>query len=165
MSTEELYSIRKNETILQYHSTNTCQETLADEEERALSLTIIDTISGISLFNYNWEESAKIDDVNIFSGLFQVISSIFIDTLHKGNVREIVLDNATIILGRNQELHAACILVATKATPALRVAFEAFSQDFFEQFSPYLKAPNKVSRFSSAAELIANHFSCIPASD
>lgn len=133
---------------------------------KVLRLTIIDTVSGIPLFTHDWGRVGEIIDESLFSGMFQGISSFLNEALQKGNVREIVLDEATLILNRSLEFNAACILVTTKATPSLRAALRNFAEDFFTRFSPYLKASQlNVTPFSQASELVATHFAFVPVYD
>jgi hypothetical protein len=132
---------------------------------KVLRLTIIDTASGIPLFTHTWGKMGDIVDETLFSGMVHGISSILNEALHRGNIRVIELDEATLILNRSPDFNAACILVTTKATPSLRAALRAFAEDFYAQFSPYLSTPNNVGPFAGASELVKKHFAFVPVYD
>ena len=132
---------------------------------KVVQLTIIDTVSGIPLFTHTWGRIGEIVDEMLFSGMFQGISAILNEALHRGNVREIVLDKGTLLLNRSQEVNAACILVTNKATRSLRVALNAFADEFFTRFGSYLNAATDLTQLAGVAELIKTHFGFIPKYD
>jgi hypothetical protein len=132
---------------------------------RVTRLTVIDTQNGVALFTHIWEHLPNAVDEDLFSGMLQGITGILNEALHKGNLREITLDDATLILNRSEEYNAACILVTTKATPSLRNALRAFAEDFYARFGPHLNSSGEVTPFASAAELVATHFAFVPVFD
>ena len=132
---------------------------------KVMRLTVIDTKSGISIFNHNWKAGETLVDESLFSGMLQGISAILNEAVGKGNVRGILLDQALLIIKRNEEYPIACVLIATKSTKSLRQALNSFSDKFITQFSQFFSDTSMVSNFESASDLIEECFPFVPEYD
>ncbi len=65
---------------------------------KALRLTIINTESGIAIFTHDWTKDESLVDNVLFSGMMQGISGILNESLKKGNIKEIILDKANLLI-------------------------------------------------------------------
>jgi len=132
---------------------------------KVMRLTVIDTDSGISIFSHTWRSGAGIIDENMFSGMLQGVSDFIKESINRGNVDEIKLTEGVLILQRNQQTSAACVLVATKSSRTLRDALRRFSNRFCEQFKSCLPNTSEVGQFAPASSLVAECFPFLPEYD
>lgn len=128
---------------------------------KAIRVTVLHTLGGISLFTHNWSKKALIDEA-LFSGMLQGISGILKESLQKGDVREIHLDEGLLIIRRSNAFPIACVLVADRSTHALRTALNGFAEDFYTNFSQFFENPSDVTNFDSASKLIKKNFPFVP---
>ncbi len=125
---------------------------------RALRLVVVDTVGGIPLFTHTWRAGEEIADEDLFSGMVQGISLILRGSIKKGNMREIRLEEATLILQPVANTSLACVLVASRASQTLRDDLRRFAQRFFEEFSSSLGAVYDTKVFAPAEALIKECF-------
>ena len=128
---------------------------------KVLRLTAIETKSGISIFSHIWNKLDTIDE-HLLSGVLQSISLILNQALKKGNIREIQLEQATLILRRSEKFSVICVLITTKSSRSLRLALNSFARKFFTKFSQYFSNPHILNNFEAASDLIAEIFTFIP---
>ncbi len=126
------------------------------------SLTVLSTESGVPLFTHAWVKDESIIDDALFSGMLQGISGILNEAVHKGNVRQIELDQGVLLVRRSDQYPVACVLVANKSTLLLRQSLDAFARRFFAEFAPNLDKANTTTNFDNAAQLIAETMPFIP---
>jgi hypothetical protein len=132
---------------------------------RALRLLVVETKGGISLFTHTWRAGEQFVGEDLFSGMVHGISLFLQESLNKGNMREIRLDEATLIIQPIKNTPVACVLVASRASQALREALRRFATRFYDEFSDAFGAFQNVDAFSPAAALIKECFPFIPDSD
>lgn len=129
---------------------------------RAIRLTILETRGGIPLFTHTWSQQDQLMNDTIFSGMLHGISTLLNEALHRGNLREISVDNAILIVKRSEEYPIACILVASRASPSLRAAIDAFLNKFTTHFHQYFGNAAEIGRFAQAESLITECFNFVP---
>ncbi len=132
---------------------------------QAYRLTVIENEGGIPLFTHTWNPGKELIDSTLFSSMLQGISGILQESLQKGNVREIHLDEAIMLLQRDEKMPVTCVLVATKSTPSLREALKAFADQFYARFTQQLKDIHRSDTFTPAEELVAACFPFVPEYD
>ncbi|MBN2153323.1 MAG: hypothetical protein JW839_17855 [Candidatus Lokiarchaeota archaeon] len=131
---------------------------------RAIRLMVFTTDSGIPLFTHTWPGSALVEDV-LFSGMIQGVSGILKESLSEGEMEEIKLTNAVLIVRRAKDVKIACVLASTKSSKILRGALDQFLQRFLMTFSRELKDTSNVSQFDGAKYIVTQTFPFIPAYD
>jgi hypothetical protein len=95
--------------------------------------------------------------------MMQGISAILGESLKKGNVNEIILDKAHLLIEHTSENEeTACILVATKSTIGLRTALSKFIYLFVNEFDPILADVNETRQFDRASVLVDKCFPFVP---
>jgi hypothetical protein len=131
---------------------------------KALRLLVTDTNSGIEIFSYTWQEGRGMADGDLLSGMLQGISLLVKESIGRGDLRDIHLDQGYLIVNRSEEYAIASILVANKSSKILREALADFTKSFSKTFASKLGslATGVVSSdFDSASDLVRGAFSFI----
>jgi hypothetical protein len=129
---------------------------------RALRLTVLNTVSGVSLFTHTWNQQGDLVDEDIFSSMLQGINMIVQASLQRGKLQEIRAEGAIIIACQIPEYKIACMLVATRPTRSLRDGLKLFAEKFCQQFKDSLMVPNNVAKCCDAEDLVNACFPHIP---
>ncbi len=128
---------------------------------RASRLTILNAKSGISIFDKIWDKTSVIDN-DLFGGMMQGITGILNETVNRGNIRQIELEHATLIVYRDEKYPVAFVLLSDEFNKALRLALKQFAEKFCLKFSDKFVDLNKVSQFEPASQLVEEIFPFIP---
>jgi hypothetical protein len=131
---------------------------------KASSLTIVETTGGIPIFSYKWVKKEEMDD-GLFSGIIHAITQILNESVNAGNINEIYMDEAILIVRRSRKYPIACILVSTRSSKFLRQALKSFADRFFKDFAPNFANPNEMEQFRPASNLVGEYFPFIPEYD
>ncbi len=92
-------------------------------------LLLIDVESGLPLFSYTWDNSGLIDSF-LFSGAIHGITHILNESLHKGLVREIKLEEASLIIkATEKEYPIVFVLITNKTSAILNQSLELFAEE------------------------------------
>lgn len=134
---------------------------------RVLKLSVVETNGGISLFTHTWSKMDEFVDEQLFSGMLQAISQILHETLKRGDLSEIHVEGAVLLIRRSEKYPVACILIATGSTRSLRKALDSFAEQFFKEYSHYfleLDNPDTfdLENYAGAAALVEDRFSFVP---
>jgi hypothetical protein len=127
-------------------------------------LNVIATNTGIPIFSYVWNTDERIDlsDQAIFSGLVHGINLFASEALKSGEVQEVILESATIILESSDEYPIVCVLIANRSSSAIRSALHNFAEHFFAEYASKIKQEHELAVFKSADELIKKYFPFVP---
>lgn len=131
---------------------------------KALRLMVIETQVGTNIFTHVWSKEQFVND-QLFCGTLQAITFVFDESLKRGNIREVHLERAVLIIRESEKHSIACLIIATNSTRSLRHALNSFSEQFFKDYSPYFSETYNLNHFESASELIEDRFSFIPEYD
>ncbi|MFW9993311.1 MAG: hypothetical protein ACFFD4_14805 [Candidatus Odinarchaeota archaeon] len=131
---------------------------------KALKLTVVDK-SGLPLFNYSWNPSEDIIDESLFSGMLQAVSSFVAESVKKGAIREIHLEDAIILFKPSNDFSFVSVLLTTRSSRSLRSALATFTNKFMHRFSDVLQLPVNTENFEPAKEIVFETFSFIPEYD
>jgi hypothetical protein len=129
---------------------------------KALRLVVLDTLAGIPLFTHTWGKKDGMVDENLFSGMLQGITMIMQESVGRGFVNEIKLDDGVLLLRRALDHQLAFALISTRSSVALRHALEIFAGKFLGRFGDKLANRNDTGQFEPAAELVEECFQFIP---
>ena len=132
---------------------------------KVFNITIIDAISGNSVFSHDWDEKEGLMNDTLFSSLLQAISTILNEAIRKGNVKEIYLDEAVVILKRSQKYPVAYVLITSKSSKTLRHALDSFADKFDTRFSKFFSDMSNLEVFLPAYEIIHECFPFVPEYD
>ncbi len=129
---------------------------------KALRLSIIHTQSGLSLYTHHWTKTSNSDTDARFTGMMHGISTILNHSLGKGDIKEIQLEKASLLLQRSPDLPVVCVLIATKTSQSLRDGLKNFSTNFFKQFAPHIQNSTELDPFKEVVTLVEHCFPFIP---
>lgn len=134
---------------------------------KALTLTVIDLErGGLPLFTHNWNPRKDYIDDSLFSGMMTGMSNFMKETVQRGNIREIQLDDAVLIIQRAKEYPLVSVLVTTKSSVVLRNSLNSFLESFMNKFNVILTNTLMINtnQFEAASELVVQAFPFIPES-
>lgn len=135
---------------------------------KTLHLNILNIKTGLTVFSYNWRESETTPIVNdtLFSGLCTGLDVIFNATLQKGNIHEIHLEKAVLLLQREINSPLLFVIISTKASKSLRKALKSFSKRFNKIFYQDIAEIDKgiidKAKFRKTTDLLGDFFPFVP---
>ncbi|MFX1294580.1 MAG: hypothetical protein ACFFD2_06980 [Promethearchaeota archaeon] len=132
---------------------------------RASRLTIIDSTRGISIFDHFWVKSFSSIDNELFGGMIQGISGMLKETINRGNIRQIELEHATLLVYLDEKYPVAFVLLSNEFNKSLRLALKQFADRFYLEFSDKFENLSEVTQFEPASKLITEVFPFIPEYD
>ena len=128
---------------------------------KAYRLLVVETNAGIGLFKHDWAELQAVDE-NVFTMVLQAVGSILDEVLKKGEIREIKMDRAVLLIQHNKNYPVASVLVASKSSKSLRYGLKKFNNKFIESFQSNFGEAYEVSRFKKAKAFIEEYFDFVP---
>ncbi len=129
---------------------------------KVLKISVFHTQSGISLFSHTWMKKSTFMDVDVFSGMLIGINTILNETFKKGELQEIKLAEALLIIYRSEQYPVATVLVTTRSSHTLREGLKNFSEKFFSEFSLYFDKDVHMNTYNPAKQLITECFPFVP---
>lgn len=129
---------------------------------KVIRLSVINSNSGILLFSHNWTAGKEIKDDDMVSAMFQGIIMILRESLGKGDIKEINLENAIVIAQKSSTYPVFYILIATRTSKSLKNSLNSFAKHFEVKFSSILEKPTDFGKLSAATEIILDVFSYLP---
>ncbi|MBY8981092.1 MAG: hypothetical protein KGD72_11930 [Candidatus Lokiarchaeota archaeon] len=128
---------------------------------KAYRILVVDTIASVALFKYDWAIAGEVEE-NIFTMMIQAIGSVLDDILKKGDVQEIQMDQAVLLINHNKENSIASVLIASKSSKSLRYGLKRFSEEFDVQFKRTLEISRKVNDFNAGLNIVERVFDFVP---
>ncbi|HMF30332.1 MAG TPA: hypothetical protein VKK79_02890 [Candidatus Lokiarchaeia archaeon] len=125
-------------------------------------LTVLSTTSGIPLFDYVWTHQKQLVDDTLYSGMLQGVGTIFQESLGRGKVQEVHMENGILILHYDETQNVAFVLLANTMTRTLRHALDYFAARFLQTYAVGNFSGGDVEQFSSASTLVQECFAFIP---
>jgi len=122
---------------------------------------VVDTNAGTGLFKYDWAELKAVDE-NIFSMVLQAVGSILDEVLKKGEIREIKMDQAILLIQHEKKSPVASVLVTSKSSKSLKYGLKKFNSEFIETFQSQFDGLYEVSRFKGAQKIVDHIFDFVP---
>jgi hypothetical protein len=108
---------------------------------RALKLTVVESEGGIPLYSHFWVPEDQLGDELLLSGFLSAISKGLDETLQKGKIREIVLDEGLLIYRKSKKYSISFVIVADKSSPQLRQGLKCFHKRYVEANTKFLSNP------------------------
>ncbi|MFX1516692.1 MAG: hypothetical protein ACFFC6_10305 [Promethearchaeota archaeon] len=121
--------------------------------------------SGLPLYVHDWATMEDLVEKELFSGMLQAVSAFVDESLRKGDIREIRLANALLIMQPSEQYPIVSVLFTDKSSRTLRHALNSFTNLFVQQFSQYFTPPIHTKAFEPASSLISDCFRFIPEYD
>lgn len=101
---------------------------------KAQKLIVFDTSKGLSLFTHEWSKPDKFIDEDLFTSILHGMSMIVNESLDKGNVQEIKLEQGVLLISHDSTHPVASVLIASKSSRVLRDGLADFSHKVVEKF-------------------------------
>jgi hypothetical protein len=125
-------------------------------------LTVIDTKSGIPLFSHTWKSGRDMSDEDLLSGMFQGISQFVKEAMNRGDLEQIALSNAAVIVQQYLPCKIATVMIVSDYSYALKDSIGLFTAKFVEKYARELPSSGNITNLAPAEELVAKYFSFIP---
>lgn len=129
---------------------------------KVMRLSVVNSGSGTLLFSHNWKSGKEIKDDDIVSMMFQGIITILKESLGKGDLQELNLENAVVIAQKSIQFPIVYILIATSTSKSLRNGLNSFIKHFELKFFNMIENAIDLSVFSSASKIVLQSFSFLP---
>jgi len=128
---------------------------------KAYRILVVDTRASVALFKYDWAKAGEVEE-NIFTMMFQAIGNVLEDILKKGDVQEIQMDQAVLLINHNKENSTVSVLIASKSSKSLRYGLKRFNEEFDAHFRSNLEGSRKVSDFNEGFKIVEQVFDFVP---
>lgn len=127
----------------------------------AYRVLVVDTNEGIALYKYDWADIGEVEE-NIFSMVLQAVGKVLDEILKKGEVREIQMDRAVLLIQHDKNYPIASVLVTSKSTKSLRSGLRKFNDQFILKYYHKNVDVHEVSKFREANILVHKIFDFVP---
>ncbi len=129
---------------------------------KVMRLNVIDSNGGTLLFSHNWESGKEIISDELLSAMFQGIIMILRESLGKGDLREISLENAIVIAHKSAQFPLVYVLIATNTSKSLRNGLDKFVKRFETKFNKEISKALISSQVLTASEIVSETFFFLP---
>ena len=128
---------------------------------KAYRLLVVETNAGIGLLKHDWAKLSAVDE-NVFTMVLQAVGSILDEILKKGEIREIKMDRAVLLIQHDKNYPVASVLITTKSSKSLRYGLKKFNSQFIDKFKSHFGGLYEVGRFREARALVEEYFDFVP---
>ncbi|MCY3414330.1 MAG: hypothetical protein INQ03_21975 [Candidatus Heimdallarchaeota archaeon] len=120
------------------------------------ALIVFDRESGVPIYHYYWSD---LINASFISGILKAISSILDESLNKGAVKSIRLDEAVVIINSIHSDRVAFALISSYRNTMINFALNEFAKDFTNKYrEQLLRKIHKHSDYRDADKLIDKDF-------
>jgi hypothetical protein len=128
---------------------------------KAYRILIVDTNESVALYKYDWAKVGKLEET-MFSMMLQAIGNVLDAILKKGEVREIQMDRAVLLIHHDKTYSIASILISSKSSKSLKLGLKRFNERFINDFQNHLVGERKVGMFEETRVLVDTVFDFVP---
>jgi len=128
---------------------------------KAYRILVVDTNASVALYKYDWAKVGELEE-SMFSMMLQAIGNVLDDILKKGQMQEIQMDRAVLLIHHDKIHSIASILIASKSTKSLKYGLKRFNEQFITYYQSSLKDERKLGMFEDARNIIDNVFDFVP---
>jgi hypothetical protein len=128
-------------------------------------LIVFNTRNGISIFSHDWSKGNQLIDEDLFSSMLQGMSMIINESIKKGNVQEIKMEQGVLLISHDATHPVASVLIASKSALVLNQGLAVFARKFVAKYEPSLTSNENVEDFKNATDLVRECFPFIPQFD
>lgn len=125
-------------------------------------VTVLNAKSGIPIFDHVWSKQGQVMAEPLFGSVLQGVSTILRESVGKGNVEEVRMHGAILIIKNDEKRHLAFVLLANAISKTLRQALDYFSNRFIELYGNLDFDTGYISQFEGANDVVKESFSFIP---
>ena len=128
---------------------------------KAYRILIVDTIGSVALYKHDWANVGALEE-NMFTMMLQAIGNVLDDILKKGEVQEIQMDRAVLLIHHDKTHSIASVLIASKSSKSLRYGLKRFNEKFIAVYHSNLAEERKVGMFEETREIVDMVFDFVP---
>ncbi|GAH02311.1 unnamed protein product, partial [marine sediment metagenome] len=128
---------------------------------KAYRILIVDTNGSVALYKHDWANVGTLEE-NMFTMMLQAIGNVLDDILKKGEVQEIQMDRAVLIIHHDKTHSIASVLIASKSSKSLRYGLKRFNEKFIAVYHSNLAEERKVGMFEETREIVDMVFDFVP---
>jgi len=128
---------------------------------KAYRILIVDTNGSIALYKHDWAKVGELEE-NMFSMMLQAIGNVLDDILKKGEVQEIQMDRAVLLIQHDKTHSIASVLIASKSSRSLKYGLKRFNEKFITVFQSSLDGERKIGMFEKTSEIVDKVFDFVP---
>ncbi|GAH42820.1 unnamed protein product [marine sediment metagenome] len=128
---------------------------------KAYRILVVDTNQSVALFKHDWAKVGELEE-NMFSMMLQAIGSVLDDILKKGEVQEIQMDRAVLLIHHDKTNSIVSILISSKSSKSLRYGLKRFHEKFVTVFHSNLDDERIVGGFEETRKIVDNIFDFVP---
>ena len=113
------------------------------------------------MYSYKWEsEHHQIaPDGDLFTSMIHGVSLLMKESVNRGKIREIRLDEGILMLYHHEKYPIAVVLIATRYTRFLQECLKQFLDSFIEQNEVRFQNMFETSQFLETEKLVDQYFS------
>ena len=128
---------------------------------KAYRILIVDTNGSVALYKHDWANVGALEE-NMFTMMLQAIGNVLDDILKKGEVQEIQMDRAVLLIHHDKTHSIASVLIASKSSKSLRYGLKRFNEKFIAVYHSNLDEERKVGMFEETREIVDMVFDFVP---
>ncbi|MEX2680485.1 MAG: hypothetical protein Q6373_002710 [Candidatus Sigynarchaeota archaeon] len=130
---------------------------------KVMRLLVIDSRSGIDMFDHAWAREDEMVESSLVSGMIQGINSVLQESFQRGNCKEITMDQGIVMLSFAEDSPIIAALVTTRSSRSLRASLATFTAKFTKRYDETIKAGvYGKHQFDGVAEIVHECFPYIP---
>jgi hypothetical protein len=128
---------------------------------KAYRILVVNTYESVAIFKHDWAKVGKLEE-NMFTMMLQAIGSVLDDILKKGEIQEIQMDRAVLLIHHDKTYSIASVIIASKSSKSLRYGLKRFSEAFVESFHSTLDIETKTGRIEGTRKIVKKIFDFVP---
>jgi hypothetical protein len=128
-------------------------------------LIVFGTKNGASLFAHTWSKNDKLLDEDLLSGVLHGVSMLFSESLNKGNLQEIKMEQGILLIKHDKTHCIAFVIIASRSSAVLRDGLAGFANKFIETYASCLEPIESYEKFQDATSIVQSCLNFIPQYD
>lgn len=128
---------------------------------KAYRIIVVDTNESIALFKHDWAKVGELEET-MFSMMLRAIGNVLDDILKKGEIQEIQMDRAVLLVHHDKINSIASILISSKSCKSLRYGLKQFNDEFINKFQSVLYDRKETSSFKGVSKIVDKVFDFVP---
>jgi len=129
---------------------------------KAFRLTVMENTSGLPLFTHTWNTGDVLADETLDAAMLQAINLFVKESLGKGDLKEVHVSDAVILVKQFEDFPVVSVVIATKPSRTLREGLDIFAKRFCEEYKEHIGKPVDQTMFADAKKLIKEGFPYVP---
>jgi hypothetical protein len=121
----------------------------------------VNTYESVAIFKHDWAKVGELEE-SMFTMMLQAIGNILDDILKKGEIQEILMDRAVLLIHHDNTYSIASVIIASKSSKSLRYGLKRFNEELIKTFHSTLDFENKRGRIEGTSKIVEKIFDFVP---